>query len=131
MPIGYKEIEVGYPSASQTDFDFVRLIAETDLVPDDVTIVVFTPARRDLIERTVASIRGMRNQVVIHMYTATAPMWRDVVLGHDRTALTELIFAGGREILEFAGALDNVRFQFSPEVFNLTEPDYVLEFCDA
>ena len=79
--MGYKEIEVGYPSASQTDFDFVRLIAETDLAPDDVTIVVFTPARRDLIERTVESIRGIRNQVVIHMYTATAPTWRDVVLG--------------------------------------------------
>ena len=131
VQMGYKEIEVGYPSASQTDYDFVRLIAETDIAPDDVTIVVFTPARRDLIERTVASIRGIRNQVVIHMYTATAPTWRDVVLGHDRAALTELILAGGRDVLEFAGALDNVRFEFSPEVFNLTEPDYVLEVCDA
>ncbi|WP_457102057.1 2-isopropylmalate synthase [Microbacterium sp. P5_E9] len=131
VQMGYKEIEVGYPSASQTDYDFVRLIAETDIAPDDVTIVVFTPARRDLIERTVASIRGIRNQVVIHMYTATAPTWRDVVLGHDRIALTELILTGGRDVLEFAGALDNVRFEFSPEVFNLTEPDYVLEVCDA
>ncbi|RJO73537.1 2-isopropylmalate synthase [Nocardia panacis] len=131
VAMGYKEIEVGYPSASQTDYDFVRLIAETDIAPSDVTIVVFTPARRDLIERTVASVRGIDNDVVIHMYTATAPAWRDVVLGKDRAELRELILDGGRAILDEAGDMPNVRFQFSPEVFNLTEPDYVLEICDA
>lgn len=129
--MGYTEIEVGYPSASQTDFDFVRLIAERDIAPDDVTIVVFTPARRDLIERTVASIDGIRNDVVIHLYTATAPTWRDTVLGKDRDELRELILAGGRDVRELAGHLPNVRFEFSPEVFTLTEPDYVLEVCDA
>lgn len=127
----YTEIEVGYPSASQTDYDFVRLIADTDIAPADVTIVVFTPARRDLIERTVESIRGIRNEVVIHMYTATAPTWRDTVLGKNRDELRDLILAGGRDVLEFAGDLPNVRFEFSPEVFNLTEPDYVIEICDA
>lgn len=131
VQMGYKEIEVGYPSASQTDYDFVRLIAETDIAPDDVTIVVFTPARRDLIERTVESIKGIRNDVVVHMYTATAPTWRDQVLGKSRDELKELILAGGRDVLEFAGHLANVRFEFSPEVFNLTEPDYVLELCNA
>jgi 2-isopropylmalate synthase len=131
VTMGYKEIEVGYPSASQTDYDFVRLIAETDIAPEDVTIVVFTPARRDLIERTVESIRGIRNPVVIHLYTATAPLWREVVLGHDRDSLRALILAGGSDVLEFAGDLDGVRFEFSPEVFNLTEPDYALELCDA
>jgi len=131
VAMGYKEIEVGYPSASQTDHDFVRLIAESDIAPDDVTIVVFAPARRDLIERTVASVHGIRNPVVIHMYTATAPTWRDVVLRRDRAALTELILAGGRDVLELAGHLRNVRLEFSPEVFNLTEPDYALEVCDA
>lgn len=131
VAMGYKEIEVGYPSASQTDYDFVRLLAETDIAPADVTIVVFTPARRDLIQRTVESIRGIRNPVVIHMYTATAPIWRDVVLGHDRAGLIELILSGGRDVLEFAGDLPHVRFEFSPEVFNLTEPDYALEVCDA
>ncbi|KTS90800.1 2-isopropylmalate synthase [Microbacterium testaceum] len=129
--MGYTEIEVGYPSASQTDFDFVRLIAESDIAPDDVTIVVFTAARRDLIERTVASISGIRNEVVIHLYTATAPTWRETVLGKDRDELRELILAGGRDVWELAGHLPNVRFEFSPEVFNLTEPDYVLEICDA
>ncbi len=130
VAMGYKEIEVGYPSASQTDFDFVRLIAEDELAPEDVTIAVFTPARRDLIERTVASIRGIPNDVVIHMYTATAPAWRDIVLGKDRAALRELILEGGRAVLECARDLPNVRFEFSPEVFNLTEPDYVLDICD-
>ncbi|WP_030921526.1 2-isopropylmalate synthase [Streptosporangium amethystogenes] len=131
VAMGYKEIEVGYPSASQTDYDFVRLIAETDIAPDDVTIVVFTPARRDLIDRTVASIRGITNPVVIHMYTATAPTWRSMVLGYEPDDLKQLILSGGRDVLEFAGDLPNVRFEFSPEVFNLTEPDYVLDICDA
>ncbi|XBH23170.1 2-isopropylmalate synthase [Jonesiaceae bacterium BS-20] len=131
VAMGYKEIEVGYPSASQTDYDFVRLIAETSIAPKDVTIVVFTPARRDLIQRTVASIRGITNEVVIHMYTATAPTWRDIVLGYSQKELKELILRGGRDVLEFAGDLPNVRFEFSPEVFNLTEPDYVLDICDS
>ena len=131
VTMGYKEIEVGYPSASQIDFDFVRLIAETSIAPEDVTIVVFTPARDDLIQRTVESIAGITNPVVIHMYTATAPAWRDVVLGHGRQELKQLILAGGRDVLRLAGDLPNVRFEFSPEVFNLTEPGYALEVCDA
>ncbi|ORI19846.1 2-isopropylmalate synthase [Rhodococcus sp. 1163] len=131
VAMGYKEIEVGYPSASQTDFDFVRLLAQSALAPDDVTIVVFTPARRDLIERTVESVRGIRNEVVIHMYTATAPTWREVVLGRDEDNLRGLILARATDVWELAADLPNVRFEFSPEVFNLTEPDYVLDICDA
>ena len=131
VAMGYKEIEVGYPSASQTDYDFVRLIAEGDIAPDDVTIVVFTAARRDLIERTVASIRDIANPVVIHLYTATAPTWRRTVLGHGPDELKELILAGGRDVWELAGHLPHVRFEFSPEVFTLTEPEYVLDICDA
>ena len=131
VTMGYKEIEVGYPSASQTDFDFVRLIRDADLGPEDVTLVVFTPARRDLIERTVESVEGIANDVVIHMYTATAPVWREQVLGRTRAELAELITAGGRDILELAGDRENIRFEFSPEVFILTEPDYVLQVCDS
>lgn len=129
--MGYREIEVGYPSASQADFDFVRQIAAGGVAPDDVTVVVFTPARTDLIERTVASIEGVTNSVVIHMYAATAPIWRDVVLGRDRAAMTELVLNGARDIMRLAGDRPNVRFQFSPEVFNMTEPDFALEICDA
>ncbi|MDH6193879.1 2-isopropylmalate synthase [Mycobacterium frederiksbergense] len=131
VAMGYKEIEVGYPSASQTDFDFVRLLAHSDIAPPDVTIVVFTPARRDLIERTVDSVRGIGNDVVIHMYAATAPTWRDVVLDKSRNGLRDLILSGARDVLEFTDGIPNVRFEFSPEVFNLSEPDYVLELCDA
>jgi 2-isopropylmalate synthase len=130
VAMGYKEIEVGYPSASQTDFDFVRLLTETELVPDDVTVVVFTPARSDLIARTVESVAGMRGEVVVHMYTATAPTWRDVVLRADRDALAERVLAGAAEVHRLVGDDPRVRFEFSPEVFNLTEPDYVLDLCD-
>ncbi len=131
IAMGYKEIEVGYPSASATDFDFVRLLVEQRVIPDDVTVVVFTPARRDLIERTVESVAGITGDVVIHMYTATAPVWRDVVLRRDVDELTDLILRGGADVLDVAGDMPNARFEFSPEVFNLTEPDVVLEICDA
>jgi 2-isopropylmalate synthase len=131
VAMGYKEIEVGYPSASQTDYDFVRLLAdEPELAPDDVTIVVFTPARPELIARTVESVAGITNDVVVHMYTATAPTWRDVVLGADRDALAGIVLAGAGEVHRLVGDRPGVRFQFSPEVFTLTEPDYVLELCD-
>ena len=80
VKIGFKEIEVGFPSASQTDFDFVRLLIERDLVPDDVTIQVLTQARQELIERTFESLRGAK-RVIVHLYNATAPVMRRVVLG--------------------------------------------------
>ncbi|MCZ9342079.1 2-isopropylmalate synthase, partial [Streptomyces sp. TRM76130] len=83
VTMGFKEIEVGYPSASQTDFDFVRHLAESGAVPDDVTVSVFTAARQDLIDRTVASVEGLP-RTLVHLYTATAPTWRDVVLGRSR-----------------------------------------------
>jgi len=131
VAMGFAEIEVGYPSASQADFDFVREIASGTVASHDVTVVVFTPARRDLIERTVEAIAGVTNPVVIHMYAATAPIWRDVVLGRDRTGLKDLVVTGARDILRLAGDRRNVRFQFSPEVFNMTEPDFALEVCNA
>ncbi|MFF1572846.1 2-isopropylmalate synthase [Leifsonia sp. NPDC058292] len=129
--MGYKEIEVGYPSASATDFDFVRTLATSAIVPDDVTIVVFTAARADLIQRTIESVRGLDN-VVLHVYVATAPLWRTVVLGRDRAELTQTIVAAATEMLRGADTLTgtNVRFQFSPEVFNLTESDFVFDLCN-
>ncbi|TDC86967.1 2-isopropylmalate synthase [Nonomuraea deserti] len=126
--MGFKEIEVGYPSSSRLDFDFVRHLAQPGTVPDDVTVVVFTAARPDLIERTFASIEGLP-RAVVHLYTATAPTWRDVVLGHDRCELRALIMDAAERVARLAGDRD-VRFQFSPEVFNLTEPDYALEICN-
>ncbi len=132
VTMGYKEIEVGYPSASQTDFDFVRHLATSGAVPEDVTISVFTAARTDLIDRTIASIEGLP-RTVVHLYTATAPAWRDVVLGRSRTELHGMILdAAGylmRRAEEQSGA--DIRFEFSPEVFNLTEPDFVLDVCNS
>ncbi|NKZ04322.1 2-isopropylmalate synthase [Actinomadura latina] len=127
VTMGFKEIEVGYPSASQTDFGFVRHLAEAG-VPDDVTPVVFTPARRELIERTFASVEGLP-RAVVHLYTATGAVWRDVVLGSDRNGVKQLILDGAADVARLSRP--GVRFEFSPETFNFTEPDYALEVCDA
>ncbi|WP_051871948.1 2-isopropylmalate synthase [Streptomyces sclerotialus] len=130
--MGFKEIEVGYPSASQADFDFVRHLATSGAVPEDVTISVFTAARDDLIDRTVESVAGLP-RVLVHLYTATAPTWRDVVLGRSRAELHGLIREAGTHLMRRAEEQSgsDIRFEFSPEVFNLTEPDYVLEVCDS
>ncbi|MEU5595530.1 2-isopropylmalate synthase [Streptomyces sp. NPDC020298] len=132
VTMGFKEIEVGYPSASQTDFDFVRHLAESGAVPEDVTVSVFTAARRDLIDRTIASVEGLP-RTLVHLYTATAPTWRNVVLGRSRAEVHELIRGAATHVMrraeEHPGA--DIRFEFSPEVFNLTEPDFVLEVCNS
>ncbi|MEU2680382.1 2-isopropylmalate synthase [Streptomyces sp. NPDC007107] len=132
VAMGFKEIEVGYPSASRTDFDFVRHLAESGAVPDDVTISVFTPAHTDLIDRTVDSVEGLP-RTLIHLYTATAPVWRDVVLGRSRAEVHTLIREAATHLMRRAGERPgaDIRFEFSPEVFNLTEPDFVLEICDG
>ncbi len=131
LAMGFKEIEVGYPSASRTDFDFVRQLATVPgAVPEDVTIVVFTAARADLIDRTFEAVEGLP-RVVVHLYTATAPLWREVVLGRDRHELRALITEAATHLARRADGRPGVRFQFSPEVFNLTEPDYVLEVCNG
>ncbi|MET7681409.1 2-isopropylmalate synthase [Streptomyces sp. NPDC005423] len=132
VTMGFKEIEVGYPSASRTDFDFVRHLARSGAVPDDVTVSVFTAARRDLIDRTIASVEGLP-RTLVHLYTATAPTWRDVVLSRSRAELHVLIRDAATYLMRRAeerpGA--DIRFEFSPEVFNLTEPDFVLDVCDS
>ncbi|MFG2222340.1 2-isopropylmalate synthase [Streptomyces sp. NPDC048644] len=132
VAMGYKEIEVAYPSASRTDFAFVRHLAESGEVPDDVTVVVFTPARRDLIERTFEAIDGLP-RTVVHLYTATAPTWRDVVLGRSAAEVRALVDEAAATMARLADARPHadIRFQFSPEVFNLTEPDLVLDICNG
>jgi 2-isopropylmalate synthase len=130
VAMGYKEIEVGYPSASRTDFDFVRHLATEGAVPDDVTVSVFTPARLNLIDRTVASVEGLP-RTLVHLYTATAPVWRDVVLGRSRAEVHAMIREAATHLMRRAEERPHadIRFEFSPEVFNLTEPDFVLEVC--
>ncbi|TGB10811.1 2-isopropylmalate synthase [Streptomyces sp. MZ04] len=135
VSMGFKEIEVGYPSASRADFDFVRDLAALSArgqIPDDVSIVVFTPAKPELIDRTFASIEGLP-RAVVHLYIPTSPVWRDVVLGRSRAQVYDVAAEAAAQMARLADARPgaDIRFQFSPETFNLTEPDYVLELCDG
>ena len=132
VEMGFKEIEIGYPSASQADFDFARRLCLDSTLPEDVTIGVFTPARADLIDRTFEAMAGARRGL-IHLCAPTAPTWRSTVLGLSRAEMLGLILRAADQVLRNAAAArqSNLRFEFSPEVFNLTEPDYVLEVCNA
>ncbi|RYG75314.1 2-isopropylmalate synthase, partial [bacterium] len=129
---GFKEIEVGFPSASQTDFDFVRELIERDLIPGDVTIQVLTQARPDLIRRTFESLRGAP-RAILHFYNATAPLFRRVVFRQDRAATVKLAVDSARLIGELAAAQPDTdwRFEYSPETFSMTEQDFALEICEA
>jgi 2-isopropylmalate synthase len=131
--MGYKEIEVGFPSASQTDFDFVRELIETGRIPDDVRISVLTQAREDLIERTVASLRGA-SKASVHMYNAAAPLWRRVVFGIGREECKALAVDGTRHVMKYAEALlDSTDFgyEYTPEIFQDTELDFALDVSAA
>jgi 2-isopropylmalate synthase len=129
--MGYKEIEVGFPSASQTDFDFVRELIEGEHIPDDVRISVLTQAREDLIERSVQSLRGAR-LATVHMYNATAPIFRRVVFRIDREECKALAVEGTRHVMKYAeqylGGTD-FGYEYSPEIFMDTELDFALDVC--
>ena len=124
VKMGFKEIEVGFPSASQPDFDFVRQIIEEDLVPDDVTIQVLVQCRPELIERTYECLRGARNAIV-HFYNSTNPLQRRVVFGLDKDGVKQIAVDAARLCLEQEPMLagTNVRYEYSPESFTLTEPE--------
>ena len=131
--MGYKEIEIGFPSASQTDFDFVRQLIEGDKIPDDVTVSVLTQAREDLIERTAQSLVGARS-ATIHMYNATAPLFRRVVFRVDKAECMAIATHGTELVMKYAEQhLGDVEFgyQYSPEIFTGTEPDFAVEICNA
>ncbi|HSB24912.1 MAG TPA: 2-isopropylmalate synthase [Burkholderiaceae bacterium] len=132
VKIGFKEIEVGFPSASQTDFDFVRLLIGRDLVPPDVTIQVLTQARPELIERTFESLVGAR-RAIVHLYNATAPVMRRVVLGLDEAGIVELATRHARQIRDLAARQPETDFvfQYSPEMFSGTELAFSKRVVDA
>jgi 2-isopropylmalate synthase len=130
--LGYKEIEVGFPSASQTDFDFVRQLIEEDLVPEDVTIQVLTQARDHLIERTYESIAGARS-AIMHLYNSTSTLQRRVVFGLDKEGITAIAVDAAklcRKLLDTVPETE-VRFEYSPESFTGTELEYAVEVCNA
>ncbi|SEB88051.1 2-isopropylmalate synthase [Streptomyces melanosporofaciens] len=132
--MGYKEIEVGFPSSGQTDFDFVRSIIEEGAIPEDVTISVLTQAREELIERTVDSLRGA-HRATVHLYNATAPTFRRVVFRGTREQVKQIAVDGTRLVVEYADKIlgDETVFgyQYSPEIFTDTELDFALEVCEG
>ena len=130
--IGFKEIEVGFPSASQTDFDFVRNLVDGQHIPDDVTIEVLTQARGDLVRRTFASVAGAR-RVIVHVYNATAPLFRDVVFQMSKAQVLELALDAVRLIQQLAQEHPQTQWvlQYSPELFTSTELEFAKEVCDA
>jgi 2-isopropylmalate synthase len=133
VQMGYKEIEVGFPSASQADFDFVRSLIDDGVIPDDVQISVLTQARDELIERTVQSLVGAP-RATVHMYNATAPLFRRVVFGVDREECKALAVEGTRSVMKYADSYlrdCDFGYEYSPEIFMDTELDYAAEVCAA
>ncbi|MCD6079552.1 MAG: leuA, partial [Ramlibacter sp.] len=132
VAIGFKEIEVGFPSASQVEFDFVRKLIEEDLVPPDVTIQVLTQAREPLIRRTFEALQGAR-RAIVHLYNATAPVMRRVVLGLDEDGIVELATSQARLFRELAARQPDTQwvFQYSPEMFSGTELAFAKRVVDA
>ena len=132
VKMGYKEIEVGFPSASQTDFDFVRKIIEDGLIPDDVIIQVLTQSREPLINRTYEAIKGAK-QAVVHLYNSTSVLQRRVVFGQDRAGIKKIATDGAELCLSLMDSVKGtaVSFEYSPESYTGTELEYALEVCDA
>jgi 2-isopropylmalate synthase len=130
--IGFKEIEVAFPSASQTDFDFVRKLIEEDRIPADVTIEVLTQSREDLIRRTVDSLQGAR-RAIVHLYNPIAPAFRRIVFGATREDVKQIALNGTRLIKELTDARPGTEwvFEYSPETFSMTELAFSKEVCDA
>jgi len=132
VDIGLKEIEVGFPSASQTDFDFVRKLIEENRIPEDVTIEVITQSREDLIRRTIDSLKGAR-RAIVHLYNAIAPTFRRIVFGMSREEVREIALSGTRLIKQLTQERPETEwiFQYSPETFSMAELDFSKNVCDA
>ncbi|WGX98961.1 2-isopropylmalate synthase [Nocardioides sp. L-11A] len=132
VQMGYKEIEVGFPAASQTDFDFVRQLVEEDRIPDDVRISVLTQAREDLIARTVESLKGA-DKATVHLYNATAPLFQRVVFGVTEAECIAIATRGTEWVMKYADQLldgTDFGYQYSPEIFTQTPTDFAIEVCE-
>ncbi|EBM0725580.1 2-isopropylmalate synthase, partial [Salmonella enterica subsp. enterica serovar Senftenberg] len=129
--MGYKEIEVGFPSASQTDFDFVRMLIEDDMIPDDVTIQVLTQCRDHLIERTFDAIRGAK-QAIVHFYNSTSVLQRRVVFGLDQDGIVDIAVQGARLCRKLEETVPDtvVYYEYSPESYTGTELDFAVRICN-
>ena len=132
VKMGFKEIEVGFPSASQPDFDFVRQLIEHDLIPDDVTIQVLVQCRQELIERTYECLQGAP-RAIVHFYNSTNPLQREVVFGLDKAGIVDIAVNGARLCRKLEETVPDtaIRYEYSPESFTLTEPEFAIEVCHA
>lgn len=131
VKLGFKEIEIGYPASSRVEYDFVRELVNRNLIPDDVTVQVLVMCRKDLIERTFEAIRGIKN-VIVHIYNNTSKLQREVVFRAGCTEVRQIAENGAKWAKECAQSFKgNVRFEYSPEDFNATEPEFALEVCNA
>src|SRR5205085_8477608 len=132
VEMGFKEIEVGFPSASQPDFDFIRQLIEQDMIPDDVTIQVLTQCRAELIERTYECLVGAP-RAIVHFYNSTSELQRRVVFGQGRPGIVKIATDAARWCKELEPSLPStdIRYEYSPESFTGTEPDFALEICEA
>ena len=132
VKMGFKEIEVGFPSASQPDFDFVRMLIEEDMIPDDVTIQVLVQSRPELIERTYECIAGAP-RAIVHFYNSTNPLQRRVVFGLEKEGIVDIAVNAAKlcKKLEETVPTTKVRYEYSPESFTLTEPEFAIEICQA
>lgn len=130
--MGFKEIEVGFPAASQPDFDFIRQLVTEDRIPDDVTIQVLVQCRPELIERTYESIAGAP-RAIVHFYNSTNPLQREVVFGLDKAGIVDIAVNGAKlcRKLEQQALGTEIRYEYSPESFTLTEPEFAIEVCEA
>ena len=130
VQMGYKEMEVGFPAASQTDFDFIRKIIEDGLIPDDVIIQVLTQAREPLIKRTFESIKGAK-QAIVHLYNSTSTLQRRVVFGQDKAGIKKIATDGAKICAELIPTVSGtkVSFEYSPESYTGTELEFALEFA--
>jgi 2-isopropylmalate synthase len=130
--MGFKEIEVGFPSASQPDYDFVRQLIEDDLIPDDVHIQVLVQCRQELIERTYECLEGAP-RAIVHFYNSTNPLQREVVFGLDQEGITAIAVNGAKLCKKLEETIPDtrIRYEYSPESFTLTEPEYAIEVCEA
>ncbi|KFI73567.1 2-isopropylmalate synthase [Bifidobacterium minimum] len=130
--MGFKEIEVGFPSASETDYDFIRMLIERELIPDDVTIIVLTQAREHLIRKTYEALRGAR-RAVVHFYNSVSVLQREVVFHKDKAGIKKLATDAATLCKELEGEASgiDIYYEYSPESFTGTEPDYAVEVCNA
>ena len=133
VEIGFKEIEIGFPAASETEFELARTLIENDMIPEDVTIQVLTQAREHIIKKTFDALEGCKTPVIIHVYNSTSLAQREQVFKRDKEQIKEIALTGAKllkELTDEAGH-DNYRFEYSPESFTGTEPEYALEVCNA